>query len=61
MRSQHVATFNWAPAFLSAGYPDQALQYLDEIVRQTPANYKAQLAIGQIHLTLDGWTRRNEL
>ena len=42
--------FQLGAAFLSAGYPDQALQYLDEIVRQTPANYKAQLAIGQIHL-----------
>ena len=42
--------FQLGAAFLSAGYPDQALQYLNEIVRQTPANYKAQLAIGQIHL-----------
>ncbi|HEU0006715.1 MAG TPA: tetratricopeptide repeat protein, partial [Terriglobia bacterium] len=42
--------FQLGAAFLSAGYPEQALQYLSEIVRQTPVKYKAQLAIGQIHL-----------
>ena len=42
--------FQLGAAFLSAGYPDQALQYLSELVRQESANYKAQLAIGQIHL-----------
>jgi len=42
--------FQLGAAFLSAGYPEQALQYLSEIVRQNPGNYKAQLAIGQIHL-----------
>ena len=42
--------FQLGAAFLSAGYPDQALQYLSQLVKQESANYKAQLAIGQIHL-----------
>ena len=42
--------FQLGAAFLSAGYPDQALQYLSEIVRRESVSYKAQLAIGQIHL-----------
>jgi len=42
--------FQLGAAFLSAGYPEHALQYLTEVVRQAPGNYKAQLAIGQIHL-----------
>ncbi|HEX2524024.1 MAG TPA: tetratricopeptide repeat protein, partial [Terriglobia bacterium] len=42
--------FQLGAAFLSAGYPDEALQYLGEIVKRELANYKAQLAIGQIHL-----------
>jgi tetratricopeptide (TPR) repeat protein len=37
-------------AFYWAGYPEQALPYLEEVVRQTPDNGKALNAIGQIHL-----------
>lgn len=42
--------FQLGAAFFWAGYPEQALQYLNETVRQSPANFKAHLAIGQIHL-----------
>jgi tetratricopeptide (TPR) repeat protein len=37
-------------AFASAGYDDQALPYLDAAVAQSPGNFKAWLAIGQVHL-----------
>jgi Flp pilus assembly protein TadD len=37
-------------AFASAGYNDQALPYLQAAVVQWPGNFKAWLAIGQVHL-----------
>jgi tetratricopeptide (TPR) repeat protein len=42
--------FKLGAAFYWAGYPEQALSYLEEVVRQTPKNEKALNAIGQIHL-----------
>ena len=42
--------FKLGAAFYWAGYPDQALPYLEEVVRQSPENDKALNAIGQIHL-----------
>jgi tetratricopeptide (TPR) repeat protein len=46
----HRNYFKLGAAFYQAGYPDQALPYLEETVRQMPANDKALNAIGQIHL-----------
>lgn len=37
-------------AFFYAGYPAQAAIYLNELVRRDPRNFKAHLALGQIHL-----------
>jgi Flp pilus assembly protein TadD len=42
--------FRHGAAFFHAGYPEQALGYLEEAVGRNPANFIAQLAIGQIHL-----------
>ncbi|HEY2012459.1 MAG TPA: FG-GAP-like repeat-containing protein [Bryobacteraceae bacterium] len=42
--------FKLGAAFYWAGYPEQALPYLEEVVRQTPDNEKALNALGQIHL-----------
>ncbi len=42
--------FKFGAAFYYAGYPDLALPYLEETVRQSPLNDKALNAIGQIHL-----------
>jgi tetratricopeptide (TPR) repeat protein len=42
--------FKMGAAFYWAGYPEQALAYLEEVVRLTPGNDKALNAIGQIHL-----------
>jgi tetratricopeptide (TPR) repeat protein len=42
--------FKLGAAFYWAGYPDQALPYLEEAVRQAPSNDKALNAVGQIHL-----------
>ncbi len=42
--------FKLGAAFYWAGYPEQALPYLDEVARQAPENDKALNAIGQIHL-----------
>lgn len=40
-------------AFVGAGYPDQALPYLNAAVQQWPGNFNAWLAIGQVHLERD--------
>jgi Flp pilus assembly protein TadD len=42
--------FRLGAAFFWAGYPEQALQYLSQVLLENPANFKAQLAVGQIHL-----------
>ena len=42
--------FRLGAAFYWAGYPEQALIYLQEAVRNAPDNSKAHLAVGHIHL-----------
>jgi tetratricopeptide (TPR) repeat protein len=42
--------FKMGAAFYYAGYPELALPYLEETIRQSPVNDKALNAIGQIHL-----------
>ncbi len=42
--------FQMGAAFFWAGYPEQALEYLNEEVRRSPGNGMALMAIGQIHL-----------
>jgi len=47
----HRNYFRLGAAFYWSGYPEQALLYLSEAARREPKNGKAQLAIGNIHLT----------
>lgn len=42
--------FRHGAAFYQAGYPEQALPYLDVVLSRTPNNFRARLAVGQIHL-----------
>ena len=42
--------FRLGAAFYWAGYPEQALIYLQETLRSAPDNSKAHLAVGHIHL-----------
>jgi Flp pilus assembly protein TadD len=42
--------FRLGSAFFWAGYPDQALIYLNEVIRENPDNGKAHLATGFIHM-----------
>jgi len=42
--------FKLGAAFFWAGHADQALPYLDEVVRRSPENERALMAIAQIHL-----------
>jgi tetratricopeptide (TPR) repeat protein len=44
-----------ATALYWAGYPDQAIPYLNEVLRQTPDNWKALLALAQIHFEAERW------
>ncbi|MGA3205120.1 MAG: FG-GAP-like repeat-containing protein, partial [Bryobacteraceae bacterium] len=45
-----------ATALYWAGYPDQAIPYLDEVLRQSPDNWRALFALGQIHFEAERWT-----
>jgi tetratricopeptide (TPR) repeat protein len=47
--------FKLGAAFYWAGYPDQAIPYLDEAVRQDPGNWKALFALAQIHGDAERW------
>ena len=42
--------YKFGGALLQAGYAEQALPYLEEMLRRTPDNAKALLAVGRIHL-----------
>lgn len=42
--------FRHGAAFYQAGYPEQALPYLEAVLEKAPENFKALLAVGRIHL-----------
>jgi tetratricopeptide (TPR) repeat protein len=44
-----------ATALYWAGYPDQAIPYLEETLRQTPDNWRGLFALGQIHFEAERW------
>jgi Flp pilus assembly protein TadD len=46
----HRNNFRLGAAFFWAGYPEQALIYLNAVIREQPDNGKTHLAIGHIHL-----------
>jgi FimV-like protein len=46
----HRNYFRLGAAFYWAGYPQEALIYLEEVIRSAPENVKALLAVGHIHL-----------
>jgi Tfp pilus assembly protein PilF len=47
--------FKLGAAFYWAGYPDQAIPYLDEVVRRWPDNLKAHMALARIHHEAERW------
>jgi tetratricopeptide (TPR) repeat protein len=51
----HRNYFKLGSAFYWAGYPDQAIPYLDETVRTSPDNWKALLALARIHYEGERW------
>jgi tetratricopeptide (TPR) repeat protein len=42
--------FKFGAAYLWSGYPEQALPYLEAVLRRTPHNPRVQVLVGQIHL-----------
>jgi tetratricopeptide (TPR) repeat protein len=42
--------FKFGAAFVWSGYPEQALPYLQQVLRQTPRNARVLVLVGQIHL-----------
>ena len=47
--------FKLGSAFYWAGYPDQAIPYLDEVARRAPDNWKALYALAQIQFEAERW------
>jgi len=52
--------FRLGAAFFWAGYAEQALVYLNEVIREQPDNGKAQLAVGYIHLEAGRYANARE-
>jgi len=46
----HRDFFKFGGAYLWAGYPDQALPYLEKVLERTPDNARVLVLVGQIHL-----------
>jgi tetratricopeptide (TPR) repeat protein len=46
----HRSYFKLGAAFYNAGYPEQAVPYLEEVVRRDPSNWKSWNAIARIQL-----------
>ena len=47
--------FKFGAAFYWAGYPDQAIPYLEEVIRRHPEHWKAHLALARIHYEAERW------
>ena len=50
LHTPHRDFFKFGAAFLWSGYPEQALPYLDQVLRRTPDNARVLVLVGQIHL-----------
>ncbi len=50
VHTPHRDFFKFGAAFLWSGYPEQALPYLDQVLRRTPDNARVLVLVGQIHL-----------
>jgi len=46
----HRDFFKFGGAYLWAGYPQQALPYLEKVLERTPTNARVLVLVGQIHL-----------
>ena len=49
----HRDFFKFGAAFLWSGYNEQALPYLQQVLRRTPDNARVLVLVGQIHLQAD--------
>jgi tetratricopeptide (TPR) repeat protein len=49
----HRDFFKFGAAFLWSGYNEQALPYLEQVLRRTPDNARVLVLVGQIHLQAD--------
>jgi tetratricopeptide (TPR) repeat protein len=47
--------FKFGAGFLWAGMPDEALPYLERVLRQTPENARVWTLVGQVQLERDHW------
>jgi tetratricopeptide (TPR) repeat protein len=46
----HRDFFKFGVAYMWAGYPEEALPYLEKVLARSPANVRVQVAVAQIHL-----------
>ena len=46
----HRDFFKFGAAYLWAGYPEQALPYLQQVLARSPGNVRVQVLVGQVHL-----------
>jgi tetratricopeptide (TPR) repeat protein len=50
VKPPHRDFFKFGAAYLWAGFPEQALPYLEKVLRQTPSNARVLCLVGEIHL-----------
>ncbi len=50
VRATHRDFFKFGVAYLWSGYVEQALPYLEQVLRRTPENVRVLVLVGQIHL-----------
>lgn len=50
VKQTHRDFFKFGGAYLWAGYPQQALPYLEKVLERTPENARVIVLVGQIHL-----------
>jgi tetratricopeptide (TPR) repeat protein len=50
VRVTHRDFFKFGAAYLWSGYPEQALPYLEQVLRRAPENVRVLVLVGQIHL-----------
>ena len=57
INTPHRDFFKFGAAYLWAGYSEQALPYLEQVLQRTPENARVLVLVGRIHLEAIAWTK----
>jgi len=57
INTPHRDFFKFGAAYLWSGYSQQALPYLEEVLRRTPEMHAFLVLVGRIHFEAIAWTK----